>query len=237
MIFALASSSSTKKKRSPAQGSAVGATADPSGVPSTEEVRLHGLMVQSLQGDPEAYRTLLNELQTLLKRYFKSRVGTSFSSASADELVQEVLLSVHEKRHTFAIESRFFPWFYAIARYRWIDFLRRDWRTVSVGEASDFDLIQSANGHEEFEVQDPLLRDQLGQALDQLPEKQRETVRLTKILGFSVDEVAEKTGWKTSDIKVSVHRGLRALRKILAIKLGNDFDSRFEGDSEVESEF
>ena len=94
---------------------------------TTSEIELKALMLASLNGDAASHRSLLDRLSRRLRAYYKARlaaVGRSISEA--EDLVQEALLAIHIKRHTFDPGEPLTPWVYAIARYKLIDFLRRN---------------------------------------------------------------------------------------------------------------
>lgn len=79
------------------------------------------LTVSAQAGDRQAYGVLLAEASRWLKRYFARRSAPG----AVDDLIQESLLSVHRKLASFDPERPFLPWLAAIARYRWVDHLRR----------------------------------------------------------------------------------------------------------------
>ncbi len=78
------------------------------------------MMVASQNGDAAAYRALLGEVAVWLRRYYVRRLPP----AAIEDAIQDVLLAVHEKRHTYDPARPFGPWLAAIARYKWIDRLR-----------------------------------------------------------------------------------------------------------------
>src|SRR5438046_6704435 len=78
-------------------------------------------MARSLEGDKAAYRHVLEESRRWLVAYYRRRV----SPQMIDDLVQETLISVHAKRQSFDTSRPYLPWLAAIARYRWIDALRK----------------------------------------------------------------------------------------------------------------
>jgi DNA-directed RNA polymerase specialized sigma24 family protein len=87
---------------------------------ATQEVDWGSLMAAAQDGNADAYRRLLAELTPWLRRYYLRRLPT----AATDDAVQDVLLAIHEKRHTYDRSRAFGPWLAAIARYKWIDRLR-----------------------------------------------------------------------------------------------------------------
>src|SRR5437879_7712088 len=90
-------------------------------------------MVASLGGDAASYRLLLDRLSGRLRAYFKGKLARVGRGATeAEDLVQEVLLAIHLKRHTYDVGEPFTPWVHTIARYKLIDYLRRTRSTASV---------------------------------------------------------------------------------------------------------
>ena len=168
------------------------------------EVRLKALMVASLGGDREAYRRLLTAWSNHLRAYFRRRLP---DSVEVEDLVQETLLSLHRKRDTFDPREPFTPWAYAIARYRLLDHLRRRRRHASVPLESAVGLVAAGN------VEEGAVRRDLGKLLLGLPGRQRRLIMETKLLGYSIEEAAADSGLSPGAAKVSLHRGLKAMRE------------------------
>ena len=91
-----------------------------------DEASMAHMMAAAQRGDREMYRVLLGEVQLWLARYFRKRVPP----AQLDDLVQEVMMAVHAKRATWDPTRAFYPWLAAIARYRWVDHLRKVYRSA-----------------------------------------------------------------------------------------------------------
>jgi RNA polymerase sigma factor (sigma-70 family) len=163
------------------------------------ESSLAQLMAMSQAGDASAYRTLLAEAQKWLTRYFARRINPS----AIDDLVQDTLISVHRKRASYDPSRPFLPWLAAIARYRWIDQLRRTYR------ADETEL------NEEI-IADPydpgvIAKIGLDALLNSLPAAQAEVIRLVKIEGLSIAEAAAFTGQSEPLVKVNIHRGIKRM--------------------------
>jgi len=100
---------------------------------TANETELKGLMLASLDGDAASYRSLLDRLSGRLRAYYKGKLARVGRGATeAEDLVQEVLLAVHLKRHTYDTGELFTPWVHTIARYKLIDYLRRTRTSASV---------------------------------------------------------------------------------------------------------
>lgn len=161
------------------------------------------LMARAQAGDSLAYRTLLDECQRWLSRYFARRIAP----VQVDDLVQDTLISVHTKRATFDPARPFLPWLAAIARYRWVDHLRKVYR-------ADETLLdeQMASEAEEPGI---IARISIENLLVQLPEAQQVAIRLVKIEGLSIAEAAERTGQSEPLVKVNIHRGIKKLSALV----------------------
>src|SRR5499427_9862505 len=92
----------------------------------SNEPELRELMIGGLDGDAAAYRTLLERLSGHLRTFFKARLNRiGRGPVEAEDLLQETLIAIHTRRHTYDRSQLFTPWLYAIARYRLVDYLRR----------------------------------------------------------------------------------------------------------------
>ena len=171
------------------------------------EERLKALMCAGLDGSAEAQRTLLLELSRHLRGYFRSKLtGFRRTAEDTEDLVQDVLIAVHTRRDTYDRSQLFTPWVFAIARYKFVDYLRRTAtmaHDVPVESAGEF---TTRSDHESVESSHDL--DTL---LSRLKPKARRALRYMKLQGLSVEETAERTGMSQSAVKVSVHRSLKAL--------------------------
>src|SRR3974377_2347037 len=171
------------------------------------EAELRGLMRAGLRGDAAAYRVLLSRLSANLRAYYKGRLSRIGRSATeAEDLTQEALMAIHARRHTYDPTAPLLPWVHAIARYKLIDHLRHT-------HASMLDLpIENA---EDIIAHDDNVSAEsaydLKKLLDNLPTKMRRAIELTKLEGLSVAEAASQSNMSESDVKISVHRGLKAL--------------------------
>lgn len=171
------------------------------------EPALRALMVSGLDGDAAAHKALLRELSPHLRAYFKGRlVRMGRSAADAEDLLQETLLAIHTRRQTYDPAQLLTPWVYAIARYRLVDFLRRTKVSVK-GLPIDEGMALFVDG-DAAAVESGL---DLEKLMARLTPKAREAIQLVKLDGLTASEAAARVGSSTSAIKVSVHRGLRAL--------------------------
>jgi RNA polymerase sigma-70 factor (ECF subfamily) len=170
-------------------------------------------MARAQDGDRQAYRTLLQDiapyLRALATRYFKE-------PSDAEDVVQDVLLTVHAVRQTYDPGRPFGPWLVAIANRRIIDQLRRHART----RLREVELLEE---HETFSpeatnfprMDAPTDEAALHAAITGLPREQREAISLLKLKEMSLKEAAAASGRSISALKVATHRAIKSLRKRL----------------------
>src|SRR5580693_1983676 len=170
-----------------------------------KEERLRSLLIRGLVGDASAYHLFLGELTAHLRSFLRRRM--SRLSEEIEDLVQELLLAIHNQRHTYDRTQPLTAWVQAIARYKLIDLLRRRSRTNGLHDPldEDDDLLAPADS-DAAEA-----RHDLAKLLQQLPDRQRLPILLVKIEGGSVADAAKRTGMSESAVKVGIHRGLKAL--------------------------
>jgi RNA polymerase sigma factor (sigma-70 family) len=166
------------------------------------EIQLRAWMIGGLDGNGTAHIELLRAVAPLLRAFFGRRMSDAV--ADVEDLVQETLMALHEKRATYDRVRPFTVWLYAIARYRLIDHHRRRRATVSVEELQD---VLAAEGFEEAATAGM----DIDRLLAGLPVKQSRAIRSTHLDGLTVSEAAKDAGIGESDVRVSVHRGLKAL--------------------------
>ena len=170
-----------------------------------DEASLARLAALSQKGDRAAYATFLGECQGWLRRYFMRKVGAEY----LDDLVQETLLSIHAKLASYDPARPILPWLAAIARYRWVDQLRRIYKDADQAEPAR-DIPGMVDPEPEIAA-----RISLERLFAELPDGQVRAIELVKIEGRSVAEAATISGQSESLVKVNVHRGLKKLAALI----------------------
>lgn len=181
----------------------------------TTEPSLGADFLAGLTGDGRRYEVALKGCATLLRRFFSSRLRRVAPAMAADDedLVQECLLALHLKAHTYDADQPFEPWMYAVARYKLIDLLRRR----QPGREISLDLLSETHEFaDDADRSEPTAAADLDVLLARLPAKQRRPIELVKLEGRSVVEAATSTGLSISAVKIGIHRGLKTLAKHLA---------------------
>lgn len=176
------------------------------------EVELAALMRAAQEGDAAAYSRLLVAVTPIIRRMAVRRWT---GSEEADDLVQDVLLSLHQVRHTYDPGRPFLPWLMAIAYNRLADIQRRQARRAK-GEVAVEVLPETFSNDE---TKEPIERmadaEELGRALATLPPRQRQAVEMLRLKEMSLKEASAASGMSIVALKVSMHRAMKALRAVL----------------------
>jgi RNA polymerase sigma-70 factor, ECF subfamily len=168
---------------------------------------MHQWMVLAQAGDGGATKSLLSALAPRLRAFFR---GKGCGSEDAEDLVQETLIAIYTKRAMFDPSQRLLGWSYAIARYRMIDRWRGTKRRGQELPIEDFEHVLQAQTPE---AGDP--KRDIARLLANLPDKQAKSIELVKLKDMSISEASDATGWSPSDIKISIHRGLKTLMALV----------------------
>ena len=171
------------------------------------------LFREANRGDAAAYRLLLERLAPWIRSV--ARRGLQKSGRSTDEcedVVQEVLISIHLKRHTWDEAQAVEPWVRAITSHKLIDFLRR---RGTHGYLDIDELADELPAAAEADVAETIDRERL---LSHLTGKSRRIVEAISIQGLSAREVAQELDMGEGAVRVALHRAL----KLMAARAGGD---------------
>jgi RNA polymerase sigma factor (sigma-70 family) len=182
--------------------------------PSEQAERLARLMRDAQDGDRAAYALLLKEILPILKRLVQTRLGF-LPIMDREDIVQEILLSLHAARATYDPKRPFMPWLMSIAHNRMIDNARRNSRRftneVLVGELPAH--VADANVGEP--ASEYINAQSLRHAIAGLPKGQRTALELLKFREMSLKDASTLSGMSIGALKVSVHRAIKTLRASL----------------------
>ncbi|MBB4567829.1 sigma-70 family RNA polymerase sigma factor [Rhizobium leucaenae] len=163
-------------------------------------------MRAAVEGDAQAYHRFLSTVTPYLRAMARRRCDQFGAPASeAEDVVQEVLLTIHLKRGTWDISRPVGPWISTIVRNKLIDSLRRRGRHISVPIDDVIDILEAE------EQTDALDRLDVNHMLEQLKDPQRTIVRSISVEGASVRETANRLKMTEGAVRVALHRALKAL--------------------------
>ena len=167
------------------------------------------LMGRAQEGDGAAYKQLLEDVTPYLRALAARRVP---AQSDVEDVVQDILLTVHSIRATYDPALPFGPWLKAIAMRRIIDRLRyqyrRNAREREIFDDEDFSAEENANVHS---MDHEGLRD----AVRHLSPSERQAIHMLKLDEMSLKEASANSGMSVAALKVATHRGMARLRMIL----------------------
>jgi RNA polymerase sigma-70 factor (ECF subfamily) len=177
----------------------------------TTDAALSALMAASQGGNRRAYQSLLRAAAPLAAATAR-RMGVP--PDRVDDVVQDVLLTVHRARATYDPMRPFLPWLRAIAQRRAVDVLRTHIRTAA-REVADDDAYLNHPGADADADAGLDRADQarlLAEAIALLPPGQRQAVEVLALRERSLEEASGLTGRSKVALKVNLHRAIQALR-------------------------
>ena len=174
-----------------------------------DENELALLLRAAIAGDERAYAEFLRRVACLVRSFARRKIIRG--GIDPEDIVQETLLAIHMKRHTWRDEAPLLPWVYAIARYKLIDAFRRRGRRAEV-EMSE--IAESFAQPEPETVGDH----EIGRALDVLAPGQRSAVAAICVDGRTIGETAKRLGMSETAVRVALHRGLATIARRIARK-------------------
>ena len=174
-----------------------------------KQAHLQTLMQSALGGDKRAYGQALQEVSRLLRPYLARRL---FRKDEVEDVLQEILTSIHKARHTYDGKRPFLPWVFGIARYRLSDHLRAHYAD-NLHKASPLEDAEKIMAEDVTET--GFSYESIKKAIDALPEKQAKILEYMHRHGYTAKETAKKMGMKESAVKVAAHRAYKVLRKTL----------------------
>lgn len=167
-----------------------------------DEAELARLLRAAISGDEKAYGEFLQQAACLVRAFARRKIVQG--GIDPEDVVQETLLAIHLKRHTWRLDAPVMPWLHAIAKYKLIDAFRHRGRRVEIeiGEIADT-LAEPAS--------ETASNREIGHALATLAPGQRSVVAAISVDGRSISETAKWLGMSETAVRVAFHRGITAI--------------------------
>lgn len=179
----------------------------------TAEATLIQLMQASLAGDTASYQRFLSLIAPFVHSIVTAK-ASGISREDKEDIVQDVLLAIHQKRHTWRQDKALKPWLYAITRYKIVDCFRKRGKHIHVDIE---DYAESLSDTTNSDIPMASSHD-LQSLVDKLSGKQALAVRAIGLEGLSITQAAKKLGMKEGTVRVNFHRGLQKLRQRSAME-------------------
>jgi RNA polymerase sigma-70 factor (ECF subfamily) len=166
------------------------------------------LMRAAMAGDGAAYDRLLRELAVALRPQVRRALARAGQVAlDPEDVVQDVLLAVHLKRHTWDANQPFAPWVRAVAHHKTVDAMRHQGWRVQIPIEDFADILPA-------EEPGPNVSDrEVQRHIERLPSGQQDVLRAIALAGSSIAETATRLQMTQGAVRVALHRGLAALAR------------------------
>ena len=172
-----------------------------------DEIPLDDLLRAANRGDQRAYGDFLRAITPVVRGIARAR-GAGLSADLCEDIVQETLLAIHQKRHTWREDMPVRPWLYAIVRYKVVDAFRARGHRVHL-PIEDFAEILPAEPEP-----DPTVMSDAQRVIDRLEPRAAQIVRAIGIEGASIAETSEALKMTETAVRVALHRGLKKLAQL-----------------------
>jgi RNA polymerase sigma-70 factor (ECF subfamily) len=179
-----------------------------------DDERFGALMRAAQAGDGGAYRELLEAITPRVRQLVRRRRGFAGLEA-VEDIVQDVLLSVHAVRATYDADRPFVPWLLAIVRHRLADHARQHFRRAAHEVAADDAGVTFEDVAANLRSEESADAEALAGAIRALPAGQRQAIELLKIKEMSLKEASVASGLSVGALKVATHRAMTSLRRAL----------------------
>ena len=184
---------------------------------NTEKLSVAALVIQIKHGDAEA-------MEEIVKRFSNKVYNLAFhltrDASAAEEIMQEVFLTVISKIHTLTNEAYFATWLYRVTSNAAYGFLRKEKKFSDQTSVDDMDNDMSVTYDWSTLPDDVLLSEEsrtvLRDSIDMLPETMRTVVIMKDVEGLKNEDIAQTLGLTVPAVKSRLHRGRTILRETLS---------------------
>ncbi|MEA4925789.1 MAG: RNA polymerase sigma factor [Syntrophomonadaceae bacterium] len=178
------------------------------------------LTVQTLQGEAAAFEELIKRYKNQI---FAVIYRMSGQYQEAEDICQDVFITVYQKLYQFDNTKKFAPWIHRIAINTCISALRKKNKVALLNFDESFLNQPEREGpriytNPEIVLERNELRSDIKAALRELPPNYQAVLILRYQLDLNNQEIADTLGISKENVEVKVHRARKALRKILTLK-------------------
>lgn len=176
-------------------------------MPPLDEPSWEALMRAANRGDQRAYARLLGAVTPVVRGIVRARGGT-LGPEACEDVVQEVLLTIHLKRQSWREDAPLRPWLYAVTRHKVVDAFRARGHRVEIPVEDVAEILPAPPGEDPFEARD------MARVIGRLEPRAAEIVRAIGIDGESAAEAGARLGMSEGAVRVALHRAFKSLARL-----------------------
>lgn len=172
--------------------------------------RLMAAMAAAQRGERSAYEALLRDCVPIIRRMAR---GRGASGDQLDDIVQDVLITLHGARQAYDPDRSFLAWLTVITQRRTVDLLRSHGRRAA-RETHD-DLVYETHAAPDDPAREAERREEaarLRATIATLPAGQRTAIEAIALNENSLEDASKSTGRTKTALKVNLHRAIATLR-------------------------
>ncbi len=172
----------------------------------SEADTLKSLFCSGIKGDSASYRQFLQVISSRIRHSVMKKIPMK----DVEDVVQEVLISIHKASHTYDGERPIIPWVYAITQFRINDHLRKIYsrakREIAVENFDDIEMKFCVTNEATQSEHD------IDGALSEVPEKQKKILNMLYVDGYTAKEAGKLLDMKETTVKVAAHRAIKKIK-------------------------
>jgi RNA polymerase sigma-70 factor (ECF subfamily) len=173
-----------------------------------KETAFKRLLLAALAGDEASYRSFLGDVAGYLRGWAQGALKRAGRSpAEAEDIVQETLIAIHTKRHTWDSSQAVGPWLHGIARHKLIDALRKRTGHDHLSMDDFAEVIPAPSAQHELAGSD------ITRMIASLPPRQARIVEAIIVDGQRTVDVAVALNMNEGAVRVALHRALKTLSR------------------------
>lgn len=174
-------------------------------VKNTNNQELAKLLLSGIAGNQTDYAKFLGRAGLIIRKIVVARIASS----AAEDIVQEVLISIHKARHTYDGMRPILPWLVSITRFRITDYLRKYYSSHS-HLTSDIKILEDVLA----DVTESIgTNESVDELLENTPEKHKKILTMMHVEGYTAKEIGKQLKMNESAVKVAAHRAIKKIRE------------------------
>ena len=174
---------------------------------TSREAEWSALLRAAMEGDGRAYARFLGLVTPVLRGIVRAR-GRALGPEGQEDVVQEVLIAIHTKRHTWDQSAALLPWLYAVTRHKVVDAFRRRGASVHLPIDDYADVLEAEAVPDALAVRDSAV------LIGQLDARSAAIVRAVSLDGQSTAEVGARLKMSEGAVRVALHRAIQRMARL-----------------------
>ncbi|MCZ8151528.1 MAG: sigma-70 family RNA polymerase sigma factor [Rhodobacteraceae bacterium] len=174
---------------------------------TTREAEWSALLIAAMEGDGRAYARFLGLVTPVLRGIVRAR-GRVLGPEAQEDVVQEVLIAIHTKRHTWDQSAPLLPWLYAVTRHKVVDAFRRRGGAVHLPIEDFADALEAQVEGDGMAARDSAV------LIGRLDARSADIVRAVSLDGQSTAEVGARLSMSEGAVRVALHRAIRRMAEM-----------------------